>query len=74
MVSWQQEQYLDPGVWNQLRSKVCPDILPPQAALPALPSPYPLPQLPVLPSALPDPSSESKIPTLEQCHYDDVFH
>ena len=73
MVSWQQEKYLDPGVWDQLRPKVCPEILPSQAALPALPPPYPLPQLsvepsalPVLPSAFPDASSENINPTLEQ--------
>ena len=46
MVSWQQEQYLDPGVWDQLRTKVCPEILPvpsvlpvPQSALPVTASP-----------------------------------
>ena len=73
MVSWQQEKYLDPGVWDQLRPKVCPEILPSQAALPALPPPYPLPQLPVepsvlpiLPSLLPNASSENINPMLEQ--------
>ena len=61
MISWQQEEYLDPGIWNHLKSTICPEILP-------APTVLPVPSLPV-PASLPSASSSEHLdPTFKQCH------
>ena len=39
MVTWQQNRYIDPGVWDHFKSKINPDALP--ANIPTLQLPNP---------------------------------
>ena len=39
MVTWHRERYLDPGVWNQIQSKINPDGLPSNITTLQLPPP-----------------------------------
>ena len=66
MVSWQKENYLDPGIWNQLRSKICPEILPASSSS-VPPSTLSFPAPPVVPSIHSPASSEDIDPTFQQC-------
>ena len=61
MISWQQEEYLDPGIWNHLKSTICPEIL-------SAPTVLLVPSLQV-PASLPSASSSEHLdPTFKQCH------